>query len=262
MGSSRTAWGDDMALYSIGEVAALCNINPVTLRAWQRRYGLLKPQRSDGGHRLFDNADIERIREIQAWIEQGVQVGKVKALLSGEHRDKEHAWGERQETLLRHLQSGNPNLLRAWIADIGRIYPAQTLVHHLYLPLRRRLHGQQVALCAMLSLLDGALINYIAMCIASARKQSGRDALVVGWNVQDTTRLWLAAWIASQQGWRVDVLANSLNQLKPEMFERQTLLVWCGDCPGERQISQLELWQSAGLPVFALGAGEHRQPAG
>ncbi len=262
MGSSRTAWGDDMVLYSIGEVAALCNINPVTLRAWQRRYGLLKPQRSDGGHRLFDNADIERIREIQAWIEQGVQVGKVKALLSGEHRDKEHAWGERQETLLRHLQSGNPNLLRAWIADIGRIYPAQTLVHHLYLPLRRRLHGQQVALCAMLSLLDGALINYIAMCIASARKQSGMDALVVGWNVQDTTRLWLAAWIASQQGWRVDVLANSLNQLKPEMFERQTLLVWCGDCPGERQISQLESWQSAGLPVFVLGAGEHRQPAG
>ncbi|MGU0044467.1 MerR family DNA-binding transcriptional regulator [Escherichia coli] len=28
--------------------------NPVTLRAWQRRYGLLKPQRSEGGHRLFD----------------------------------------------------------------------------------------------------------------------------------------------------------------------------------------------------------------
>ncbi|MGC9715980.1 MerR family DNA-binding transcriptional regulator, partial [Escherichia coli] len=25
---------------------------PVTLRAWQRRYGLLKPQRTDGGHRL------------------------------------------------------------------------------------------------------------------------------------------------------------------------------------------------------------------
>lgn len=139
-----------MALYSIGEVAALCNINPVTLRAWQRRYGLLKPKRSDGGHRLFDSADIERIREIQTWIEQGVQVSKVKSLLSGENREKEHAWGERQETLLRHLQSGNPNLLRAWIADIGRIYPAHTLVQHLYLPLRRRLYGQQIALCALL----------------------------------------------------------------------------------------------------------------
>lgn len=48
-----------MALYTIGEVALLCDINPVTLRAWQRRYGLLKPQRTDGGHRLFNDADID-----------------------------------------------------------------------------------------------------------------------------------------------------------------------------------------------------------
>ncbi|MGE9092398.1 MerR family transcriptional regulator, partial [Escherichia coli] len=40
---------------------------PVTLRAWQRRYGLLKPQRTDGGHRLFNDADIDRIREIKRW---------------------------------------------------------------------------------------------------------------------------------------------------------------------------------------------------
>lgn len=78
-----------MALYTIGEVAVLCDINPVTLRAWQRRYGLLKPQRTDGGHRLFDDDDIERIREIKRWIENGVQVGKVKALLGGERQDLE-----------------------------------------------------------------------------------------------------------------------------------------------------------------------------
>ena len=40
-----------MAYYSIGDVAERCGINPVTLRAWQRRYGLLKPQRSEGGRR-------------------------------------------------------------------------------------------------------------------------------------------------------------------------------------------------------------------
>lgn len=70
-----------MAFYSIGEVAERCGINPVTLRAWQRRYGLLKPQRSEGGHRQFDEEDILRIEEIKRWIERGVSVGKVKALL-------------------------------------------------------------------------------------------------------------------------------------------------------------------------------------
>lgn len=85
-----------MALYTIGEVAVLCDINPVTLRAWQRRYGLLKPQRTDGGHRLFDDADIERIREIKRWIENGVQVSKVNALLGGELQNLESGWRERQ----------------------------------------------------------------------------------------------------------------------------------------------------------------------
>ncbi|RWS36532.1 MerR family DNA-binding transcriptional regulator, partial [Erwinia amylovora] len=42
-----------MTLYSIGDVAEKCGINPVPLRSWQRRYGLLKPQRTEGGHRQF-----------------------------------------------------------------------------------------------------------------------------------------------------------------------------------------------------------------
>lgn len=96
-----------MALYTIGEVALLCDINPVTLRAWQRRYGLLKPQRTDGGHRLFNDADIDRIREIKRWIDNGVQVSKVKMLLSNENVDVQNGWRDQQETLLTYLQSGN-----------------------------------------------------------------------------------------------------------------------------------------------------------
>lgn len=73
-----------MAYYSIGDVAERCGINPVTLRS-QRRYGLLKPQRSEGGHRLFDEEDIQRIEEIKRWISNGVPVGKVKSI-TGNHQ--------------------------------------------------------------------------------------------------------------------------------------------------------------------------------
>jgi DNA-binding transcriptional MerR regulator len=82
-----------MALYTIGEVAQLCDINPVTLRAWQRRYGLLKPQRTDGGHRLFNEQEIDRIREIKRWIDSGVQVSKVKTLLNDNTVEKKTAGG-------------------------------------------------------------------------------------------------------------------------------------------------------------------------
>ncbi|OUE97814.1 HTH-type transcriptional regulator mlrA [Enterobacter hormaechei] len=249
----RASLGAKMALYTIGEVALLCDINPVTLRAWQRRYGLLKPQRTDGGHRLFNDADIDRIREIKSWIDNGVQVGKVKSLLSQDDPDTQHLWREQQETLLRLLQTGNLQRLRGWIKEQGRDYPAQTLITHLFIPLRRRLQCQQTTLQALLSMLDGVLINYISVCLASARNKNSKDALVIGWNVHDTTRLWLEAWIATQQGWRVDVLAHSLAQLRPELFEGQTLLVWCGEVPSASQQQLLTEWREHGYPVYSLG---------
>ena len=143
-----------MALYTIGEVALLCDINPVTLRAWQRRYGLLKPQRTDGGHRLFNDADIDRIREIKRWIDNGVQVSKVKMLLSNENVDVQNGWRDQQETLLTYLQSGNLHSLRTWIKERGQDYPAQTLTTHLFIPLRRRLQCQQATLQALLAILE------------------------------------------------------------------------------------------------------------
>lgn len=242
-----------MALYTIGEVAMLCDINPVTLRAWQRRYGLFKPQRTEGGHRLFTDADIDRIREIKRWIDTGVQVSKVQTLLNNEPENERNGWRAQQEIVLQILQSGNLQRLRLWIKERGHDYPAETLITRLFIPLRRRLQSQQPALTVMLSLLDGVLINYICVCLNTARKKNGRDALVVGWNVQDTTRLWLEGWMASQQGWRVDVLAHSLSYLRPEMFEGQTLLVWCGEAPSSSQQKQMHDWQQSGHAIFPLG---------
>lgn len=58
----------------------------------------------------------------------------------------------------------------------GRDYPAQTLITHLFIPLRRRLQCQQTTLQALLSMLDGVLINYIAVCLASAKNKHGKDS--------------------------------------------------------------------------------------
>lgn len=241
-----------MALYTIGEVAELCHINPVTLRAWQRRYGLLKPQRTDGGHRLFSETDIARIHEIKRWIAKGIPVSKVKTLLNNESPEHLTGWYDHQETLLGILQSGNVARLRHWIAETDKETPTDTLVNQLYLPLRQRLKHSQSAMQIMLSMLDGALIGYISLRLASDNKRAGRDALLVGWNISDTTRLWLAAWVSLQQGWRISVLAHPLQILRPSLFNGQTLLVYCGDTPTPTQKNQFTIWQQAGYPIYSL----------
>jgi DNA-binding transcriptional MerR regulator len=69
-------------LFPIREVARLTGINPVTLRAWERRYGLIQPTRTESGHRLYSMTDIETVRNILGWLDRGVAVSKVGKILA------------------------------------------------------------------------------------------------------------------------------------------------------------------------------------
>ncbi|WP_089359505.1 MerR family transcriptional regulator [Pseudomonas segetis] len=69
-------------LIPIREVSRLTGVNPITLRAWERRYGLVQPTRTESGHRLYSQEDVESVRSILAWIERGVSVSKVGKILA------------------------------------------------------------------------------------------------------------------------------------------------------------------------------------
>lgn len=69
------------ALYPIREVSRLTGVNAITLRAWERRYGLFEPVRTDSGHRLFTQANIERIKAAVKLNEQGIPISQVKRFL-------------------------------------------------------------------------------------------------------------------------------------------------------------------------------------
>jgi len=174
-----------MSLYSIGEVARICGINPVTLRAWQRRYGLLKPQRSEGGHRLFDDNDIDIIRTILSWINRGVPVGQVRALLEGSVAPLPSGWSQSEQRLLTTLQESSMHKVRQLLAELGREYPAMALINNVIRPLRNRLGSGGPSLNLLRHLLDGMLIEHAVMCMNAARKKPGVRVLLMGlWSKQ------------------------------------------------------------------------------
>ena len=55
-----------------------------TLRAWERRYDLLQPERSAGGYRLYSPADARRIRAMQAHMDRGLAAAQAAALAVAE----------------------------------------------------------------------------------------------------------------------------------------------------------------------------------
>jgi DNA-binding transcriptional MerR regulator/methylmalonyl-CoA mutase cobalamin-binding subunit len=70
--------------WRIKEFAAIVGVQEATLRAWERRYELLRPQRSSGGFRLYSSADERRIRAMQAHMARGIAPAQAAALAVAE----------------------------------------------------------------------------------------------------------------------------------------------------------------------------------
>ena len=56
----------------IGELSRRTGVAPELLRAWERRYGLLRPARSDGGFRLYSEADEQRVERMRRHLREGL----------------------------------------------------------------------------------------------------------------------------------------------------------------------------------------------
>jgi DNA-binding transcriptional MerR regulator len=60
-----------MRTLKTSEAAALLNVSPNTLRAWERRFGYPKPQRSAGRHRLYTHGEVAALRDA---LQQGLSI--------------------------------------------------------------------------------------------------------------------------------------------------------------------------------------------
>ncbi len=65
----------ERSVLRIGEVARRTGVTVPTLRAWERRYGLLNPARTEGGHRLYSDDDVEHVRAMQRLLNDGWSAG-------------------------------------------------------------------------------------------------------------------------------------------------------------------------------------------
>ena len=77
MSSSR---GANAGSYPIGAAARLTGVESETLRMWERRYGLGPSERSEGGHRLYSERDLELLRAVKELLQAGRRIGAVATL--------------------------------------------------------------------------------------------------------------------------------------------------------------------------------------
>jgi DNA-binding transcriptional MerR regulator len=64
----------------IGELSRRSGVSPELLRAWEHRYGLLRPMRSDGGFRLYSPQDERRVAAMRSHLERGLSAAEAARL--------------------------------------------------------------------------------------------------------------------------------------------------------------------------------------
>src|SRR5690242_9246983 len=62
--------GMEPALYTVGEVATLLGVSPHTVRAWERRHGIVRPVRTASGQRRYRAEDVELLRDVKRAVER------------------------------------------------------------------------------------------------------------------------------------------------------------------------------------------------
>ncbi len=132
-------------LYPIRTATALTGVNPVTLRAWERRYGLLRPQRTPKGHRLYTDADIERIKHILELLEQGIPISRTREVLDREAGltspgetsapPGDSPWGHYRERMEKALAALDPLTMDQAYNEALSLYPVELVGQELILPL-------------------------------------------------------------------------------------------------------------------------------
>jgi DNA-binding transcriptional MerR regulator len=140
----NTETENSSAHYLISTVAELTGINPITLRAWERRYGLIQPQRTEKGHRLYSTEDVEQIREVLRLVEEGVPIGQVRSVLqAGESApvdiSGDSSWLDYRGRMVDAIENFDESGLEAVYNEVLALYPIEIVTRRLLVPLLKEL---------------------------------------------------------------------------------------------------------------------------
>lgn len=219
-------------LHPIGVVAQRTGLTPDVLRVWERRYGVVTPERTDTGQRLYSDADVERLRLLSKATAAGRSIGQLLELSDVELRelvaadDAATAPPERtgmpssnatvtiEAALDRARQLDGPGLeLLLWRSAM--LWGAPAFMNEIAAPLLRRIgddwHAGRLKV-AHEHLATTAIRTILTGIRSELMPSTNAPALLVGTPSESRHEVGalLAAAAAAAEGWRVTYLGPDL----------------------------------------------------
>jgi len=127
-------------LYTIGTVSKLTGVGAITLRAWERRYGLIEPVRKESGHRLFTRHHIDQINRITALTQQGMRISQIRAEMletdvETESGEESNTWNDYLNSMIAAIIDFDENRLEEIYNEALSLYSIGIVTRNLLTPL-------------------------------------------------------------------------------------------------------------------------------
>ena len=126
-------------LYPIRTVSSLTGVNAITLRAWERRYDLIKPIRTAKGHRLYTQENIDLINKVVDLLARGIPISQVSHTLAQHQEPVEEQISDTWRDYLNQMTSAirlfDEDGLEAIYNRVLALYPIDIVTNRLIVPL-------------------------------------------------------------------------------------------------------------------------------
>lgn len=131
-----------MQQYPIRTASEMTGINAVTLRAWERRYGLIKPLRTPKGHRLYTLQHINLINQVREKLASGMSISRIASELF-EHQQDEDTTGDIWQGYCKRMISSVSKFDERGMDNVYNeamtLYPVDIVTDRLIVPLLKQL---------------------------------------------------------------------------------------------------------------------------
>jgi len=131
----------DVELFPIRTVSSLTGVNSITLRAWERRYGLVQPVRTPTGHRLYRRDEIDLIHRVVGLLDKGISISQVQRVLRqqpqadvADDQGEDQFWARYRRRLVSAITQFDENALEDIYHEALCVSSIDQLTHRLLVP--------------------------------------------------------------------------------------------------------------------------------
>jgi len=260
------------AYYPIRVVAAETGVNAITLRAWERRYGLITPKRTAKGHRLYTEQDIKLIKQVVTLLDRGLPISQAQAMLANGDAlnlaerplsDSASQWQHYREQLHTAVQEFDDESLSHIFEEVCQFFPVDVAIRFLFMPFYQQLRLKETLTLgpARLNFYRSFLQARMAWRITNSKQRphaSNRILLTNSTQSPDIQPLLLAI-LLQQLDMGVTRLSGimtpeHITELLKESGRWSAALVQVETTPSQQRISQLKrIALETGYPIFITG---------